>query len=150
MSVFKNRYADQGSGNAPEHIQDVVVGGVDGCEPDAQSDHSEGNTPAQGRAAAQRVDEGNQRIGRVERGHGGEHIGVTCVEGVENSQSGHVVPASQAGHIAWGAGNRLEAMQSHIPRRSGGVNVVESEAKQVDQQECDGEVQIGAAATAEI
>ena len=78
----------------------------------------------------------------MERGHGGEHVGVAGVEAVEYAEPGHGVERVETCHVAAGAEHEVEAMFGHIPWRSGGMNVIEREPDEVDQQEHQREMQI--------
>ena len=61
--------ADKGGKDAEQHVDDVMVAGVDGCPPDAGGDEgAHGNE--QPRAARQHgIDGGHKHISRMERGN---------------------------------------------------------------------------------
>ena len=86
----------------------------------------------------------------MERGEGGKDVGVAGIEAVEDGEAHHGVPAGQSGCLAMGAGDEVEAVHGYVPRRSGGVNVVEGEPEEVDKEEHQREVEIDAILLLEV
>lgn len=86
----------------------------------------------------------------MERWHGGEYIAVAGIEAVEYSEPCHFIEPSEAGYIARCAFYGFEAVESHIPWRSGRMDIVDGESEQVDQKEYQGEMQIPTAAACEV
>ena len=63
--IFKQGEPYQCAGDAKGHIDDVVVGGVDGGEPYAEGDYPEEQAHPVGGAGAQGVDERHEGVGRM-------------------------------------------------------------------------------------
>ena len=150
QAVFKQRVCQEAAEYAQGHVDDVMMGGVDGGEPYADSDHKKKGANPEGGFGFERVDERHEGVGRVERRHGGEHIGVAPVKAVENPQAGHLVEPPESGHFAGGGEVEPESVEGHIPWRRGGMDVISGEADEVDKQEHQGEMEICFALSTEV
>ncbi len=134
--------ANEGAEDSGQNIYNIVVGGVDSGEPDAETDDGEEHPEPDGAAGTKRVDEGHEHIGGMERREGGKHIGVARIEPVEYPQTCHLIKRSEPCHLTGGTGDEVEAVERHIPWRSGRMNIVEGEAQEVDKQKHQRKVEI--------
>ena len=94
QSELEHGVAEQSHGNATGHIENVVVRCIDGGEPDAEADHGPGHAHPHGAPGAHRVDECHEHVGRVERRHGREDVGVAGIETVEDAEARKGVEAA--------------------------------------------------------
>ena len=89
---------------------------VDRREPNAQREQRKGDV--QPEPFAQRaVEHGDQWIGRVQRGNGGEDVGILRVHRREDIQSRYLIEVNEASRIAHGLLVEFEPVGFDVPRR---------------------------------
>lgn len=71
----------------------------------------------------------------MQRGHGCEYIGISCIKYMENRKSSHFIKASKTRDIPGSTRNSIKPMNSNIPWRSSGMNVIASETDKIDDEE---------------
>lgn len=90
-----DEHADDGGEDAEQHVDDVVVAGIDGSEPDADADEAKQTAGVPPAKALHGVDRGDEQVGGMQAGNGREDIGVLAidaVEDVETHQAGRSAP----------------------------------------------------------
>ncbi len=115
---------------------------VYGSQPYTHGDHCKGCDPCGSGSVAHGIEQCYKGVGRVERGHGGEYVGIAGVQAVKYVPACDLPECSQACHLTFGAGNGLESMSGHIPWWCRRMNIVAGKSYQIDQQEYYSEMQI--------
>lgn len=95
-----DEHADDGGEDAEQHIDDVVVAGIDGSEPDADADEAKQTAGVPPAMALHCVDRGDEQVGGMQAGNGREDIGVLAIDAVEDVETYQLVEAPQPAYVA--------------------------------------------------
>ena len=110
QQAFEYEQCYDGCEYAQQHVDDVVVCGVNRCPPDAHTDECEYADAEFVLTTYYGVDCSYEHICGVQRGHGSEHVRVVAVDGVEHRRTDKRVETSESGYAARRVKHGCEAM----------------------------------------
>ena len=148
--LLKYGYAHHTGKYAQQHINAIMMPGIDGRKPNAQHDDGKEGAGEPRPTALDGIEQCHQHVSCMKAGDGGKHIGVLTVDGVEYRKAQQSVETTQSAHVAGGAQHGRKAVVHGIPWGRGRVNIIDNEAYQVDREERPGQTRAILAALAAL
>lgn len=124
-----------GGNDSGKYVEDVMVAGIDGCKPDTEDNDDEEYIRDRSEPVLDSVIKHDQRVGRMQRRHGGENVGALAVDRLEDRHTKEFVEMNKLGRIAERIPDKACAVVLDVPGWCSWIKIVADEAEQVDQQE---------------